>query len=349
MTAVEPRASDIAAMRDAITAADKVRLSNDDVWSLWCRAVPRLAGAAEQRQVLIRALELLADTQVIELPTSPQSRMTAARLPRHVTFPAARRGARAHPWKSYPWLRQLGWISSLSQLADDVFDDLVAINEWLVEVGERAIPIVPVRYRSAEIFDREKRLDELAKTRLFGPDRLGFDLLSCRRIAPPLAAAVVGVGADVLVVENSDTYWVVLEALRGVDGHDIGVVAWGSGRSFPSQVESLGVDVAGRGPVRGTTWYWGDCDPLGIEIALAASRATDQIAVEPAVGLWASMADVPVQGIGKHDWTGARGADWLGDELWTRLQHVRNRRGRIAQERVAVEVVMNWARRLALR
>ena len=175
---VEPRASDVAAMRDAITAAGKVRLSNDDVWSLWCRAVPRLAGAAEQRQVLTRALELLADTQVIELPTSPQSRMTATRLPRHVTVPAARRGARAQPWKSYPWLRRLGWISSLGQVADDVFDDLVAINDWLVQVGERTIPIVPVRYRSAEIFDRRSAWTSWPEPA--SSVRTGSDSTSCR-------------------------------------------------------------------------------------------------------------------------------------------------------------------------
>jgi len=345
----EPRASDIAALRDAITASGKVRLHTDDVWSLWCRAVPRLSGAAEQRQVLNRSLELLADEQFIELPTSTQSQMTASRLPRYVSVPAARRGARAQPWKRYPWLRELGWISSLTQVADDVFDDLVAINAWLVGDRGRVAPIVPIRYRSAEIFDREKRLDELARSSLFGPDRLSLDMLSCRRIAPPLAAAAVGAGADVLVVENSDTYWVVLEALRSVDGHNIGVVAWGSGRSFPSQVESLGVDVAGRGPVRGTTWYWGDYDPPGLDIAVAASRATETVTVAPAAGLWAAMADVSVQGAGEHDWARTEGVDWLGLDVWARLQHVRTARARIAQERVPVEVVTCWAQRLTRR
>ena len=347
MTATEPRASDVTGLREAIIATGKVRLSSDEVWSLWCRAVPRLAGVVEQRQVLNRTLALLANARVIDLPASQQSQMTPLDLPRYVTVPAARRGDRAQAWKSYPWLRRLGWISSLSHVADDVFDDLVAINAWLVGVNERPIPIVPIRYRSAEIFDREKRLDELAKTRLFGPDRLSLDQLSCRRIAPPLAAAVVGVGDDVLVVENSDTYWVVLEVLRGVEGHGIGTVAWGSGRSFPSQVASLGFDVAGRGPVRGTVWYWGDFDPPGIDIAIAASRATNAIAVVPAVGLWAAMADVDVQGAGEHDWERVNDAEWLGVELSQRLRHVRAARGRIAQERVPVELVATWATHLA--
>jgi hypothetical protein len=342
--AAEPRASEIAALRDAIIATGRVKLPDDALWSLWCRAVPRLAGSADQRQVLTRSLEILVNEQVIELPTSQQSRMTATRLPRYAIVPSARRDGRAQPWKSYPWLRRLGWISSLPHVADDLFDDLVAINAWLAGIGDRAVPIVPVRYRSAEILGREKRLDELAATRLFGPDRLDLELLSCRRIAPPLAAAAVGPGADVLVVENSDTYWVVLESLRSVDGHGIGVVAWGSGRSFPSQVAALGVDVAGRGPVRGNTWYWGDYDPLGIDIAVAAAQAADEIAVRPAAGLWAAMAKVGVQGVGEHDWARDAGADWLGDDLWDTLQHVRTARGRVAQELVPVDVVTRWAR-----
>jgi hypothetical protein len=112
-------------------------------------------------------------------------------------------------------------------------------------------------------------------------------------------------------------------------------------------VASLGVDVAGRGPVRGTTWYWGDYDPPGIDIAVAASGATDTIEVEPAAGLWAAMADVGVQGMGEHEWACAGGAEWLGNEVLTRLRHVRAARGRIAQERVPVEVGTSWARRLA--
>jgi hypothetical protein len=341
----EPRPSDVAALRAAIISTGRVRIPGDDVWALWCRAVPRLSGSADQLQVLSRSLEVLAGDEVVELPSSPQSRMTAVRLPRFVTVPSARRGGRDQPWRSYPWLRRLGWISSLSHVGDELFDDLVAINAWIAEVGERTIPIVPVRYRSAEIFDREKRLDELSTSRLFGPDRLSFDLLACRRVAPPLAAAIVGTGSDVLVVENSDTYWVVQDALRAVDGHRIGVVAWGSGRSFPSQVESLGIDVAGRGPVRGTVWYWGDLDPIGIEIAIAASLASTAIAVEPAEELWTAMAHVDVQGVGDHDWGRVDGATWLSDEIWARLRHVRASQGRVAQERVPVDVITRWASR----
>ncbi|WP_405497225.1 hypothetical protein [Nocardia sp. NBC_00511] len=201
---------------------------------------------------------------------------------------------------------------------------------------------MPARFRSAEIFGREKRLDELTRTTLFGPTRITLDLLACTRLAPPLPGAIVGPGPDVLITENSDPYWVLVDLLRDAPGHRIGVVAWGSGRSFPTQVDSLRVDVAGRGPITGTAWYWGDCDPAGLAIADAAASVTAEIPIRPATGLWAAMARSPVQERGSVDWTGDRGARWLGTELWSQLEPVRSARGRIAQEAVSVSAISEW-------
>ena len=64
----------------------------------------------------------------------------------------------------------------------------------------------------------------MARTGLFGPGRLSMELLACQRIPPPLAAAEVGSGADVLVVENSDPYWVAIETLRTEATNSVGLV-----------------------------------------------------------------------------------------------------------------------------
>ncbi|MGY1976936.1 hypothetical protein [Nocardia gipuzkoensis] len=234
----------------------------------------------------------------------------------------------------------------MRKLSEDLFTDLATINEWLGHHPPGMTPIVPLRFRSVEIFGREKRLDELTRTTLFGPDRLTLDLLACTRLAPPLPGAVVGTGPDVLITENSDPYWVLIEMLRDAPKQPIGVVAWGCGRSFPAQVDSLRVDVAGRGPVTGTAWYWGDYDPAGIAIATAASRVTDEVPIRPAPGLWDAMAEQPVQDEGSADWTGVLADEWLGPKLWSRLTPVRSAGGRIAQEAVPVPVIAEWAKKL---
>jgi hypothetical protein len=203
-----------------------------------------------------------------------------------------------------------------------------------------------MRYRSAQVFGDEKRLEAMSRTALFGPDRLSMKLLACTRIPPPLAAAEVGTGPDLLVVENSDPYWMAIEALRTDTRHSIGLVAWGAGKSFPSQIPALKVDVAGHGPIQGTVWYWGDLDPDGLAIAVEAANvatATGGPWIRPAALLWAAMADSPVQSAGSVDWPPTVGQQWLGTELYKRLEAVRRERGRVAQESVSPSVIAEWA------
>ncbi|WP_134731665.1 hypothetical protein [Amycolatopsis nivea] len=336
------RPSEIESLRAAILGTNLVRIEFDRLWRLWNDAAPRFTGDPDQAAALHHALRELSDSVVLELPKQAWDRSTVPALPRHVLVPAARRAANGRAWMTFPWCRQLGWVSSLLTLPPALFEDLIALNDWFGRVVQEGLPVVPVRYRSGEIFGREKRLDELERTTLFGPGRLNLAMLACRRLAPPAPAAAVGTGPDVLVVENSDAYWVAVEELRGSAEHGIGAVVWGSGKTFPAQVPSLAVDVAGQGPLRGIAWYWGDYDPIGTATAVAAARATDGIEVRPATGLWAEMARIPVQEAGTLDWSAAVGEEWLGSEVWAQLSYVRAAGGRIAQELVPVEAVVAW-------
>ncbi len=337
------RPSEIAAFREAILDAKAVKIEFDVLWELWNRAAPRFTGDPGQAAALKDALVELSDSLVIELPKQAWDKSTVPALPRHIVVPASRRAGKERTWMTFPWCRRLGWVSSLSTLQPGLFDDLVALNEWFGRVEPATLPIVPVRYRSAEIFAREKRLDQLERTKLFGPDRLSLEMLGCRRLAPPAPAAAVGPGPDALIVENSDTYWVAVEELRKSSGHDIGAVVWGSGRTFPVQVPSLAVDVAGQGPLRGVAWYWGDYDPVGTATAVAAAGSAADVEVRPAAGLWKAMVGLAVQEAGTFDWTNAAGQEWLGRDLWNHLSYVRSAGGRIAQELVPVDAVSAWA------
>ncbi|MFI9811801.1 hypothetical protein [Saccharothrix variisporea] len=343
MSTAAPRASEVSAFGEALTAVGSVRIDLDGLWRLWAATAPRLVGDPDQTAVLDAVLRELAVSGLIELPVGSWDRTTVPPLPRFINVPIARKVRGTKPWRSFPWRGQLGWVSSLPALSEQVFHDLVAINDWLGRTEHSAVPVVPVRYRSAEIFGKEKRLDELSRGSTFGPGRLSFELLACVRIPPPLPAAQVGDGADLLVVENSDTYWVAVEQLRHSSDHDVGLVAWGSGKSFPAQVISLGVDVAGRGPVTGAIWYWGDFDPPGLAIASAAAAMSTDLLIRPAVGLWEAMSGLPPQDAGEVDWSNAGGRDWLGPDLWNQLVAIRNASGRLAQEAVPPATVLRWA------
>lgn len=213
-----PRHSETAALRDAILDTGSIRIEFTALWRLWCKVAPRLMGDPVQAAALHSALLELSQDAVIELPKRAWDNSTVRAQPRFVTVPTARLAGRGRAWRVFPWRADLGWVASLPTLSDVLFEDLVTINDWLGRTEAQELPVVPVRYRSAEIFAREKRLDELERTTLFGAERLSLSLLACVRIAPPVPAAVVGTGGDVLVVENSDTYWVTVDALRNSHG-----------------------------------------------------------------------------------------------------------------------------------
>jgi hypothetical protein len=346
MTTVTARSAEIATFADALHATGSVRIRLDRLWTLWATAVPRLVGHPAQAAVLATALHDMAARGDIELPVTAWDTSTTPPLPRAVVIPATRRAPRDRAWRRFPWRRELGWVASLPTLPDARLSDLIAINDWLSRTDGTTVPVVPLRYRSVEVFGDEKCLEGILRTNLFGAGRLTLEILACVRIPPPVPAVAIGPGSDVLVVENSDTYWAAVDALSPGGTDRIGAVAWGCGKAFPSQVAALAVDVAGRGPVAGTIWYWGDLDPAGLTIATsaaAAATATGRPSVRAAEALWAEMAHRPIQDPGTIDWSAAPGRSWLGPHLWNQLTPVHDGQGRVAQESVPARAIRDWA------
>lgn len=332
----------VARLGDLLRTAGRVRVPLATVQQHWVTAAPELVGSPHQLGDLARALEALADVELVALPAKVSwDRATRPPLPRFVTVDANRTIPVGTPWRTYPWCAQLGWIASLAKVTATQYQQLVALNTWLAR--RTSDDIVPMRVRSAEIFADEKALDTLIKTGLFGPDRLSWELLGCRRYPPPLTVTRTGDGPGLLVVENSDAYWVVLDAAGAIDG-PVGRVAFGSGRGFEQSIYAVAEDP--ERPKR--LWYWGDLDPDGIAIPTQAAKVAATLglpALQPARALWAAMAELSGTAAGKVIWTATAGT-WLGDELWAATARVRAAGARVAQERVAPPVVAEALRDL---
>ena len=316
-------------LADMLIALGRVKVDSSRLLAAWASAAPDLAGRLESRDELAEAVSQLAASGVIVLPSGASwDRARQPPLPKFVTVPSARRPPADPVWRRMVWHPALWWVSSMSKLAPSHLADLEAINKWLT-AGRGAGDPVPLRVRSAEIFGDEKRLDELLPTSLFGPERLSLELLGARRLAPPLALSEVGPGPDVLVVENSDPFWVCCQEAQKLEGR-IGRVGFGCGNSFPATVSSL---AAPEG--RGRVFYWGDLDPDGVRIASLAAEVASLagLTVQPAGPLWAALAALEPTDRGALSWTDW-GKQWLGPELWALTAVVRESGGRVAQERL---------------
>jgi hypothetical protein len=216
-------------------------------------------------------------------------------------------------------------------MSDAQHDALVAIHDWLV-AGGATEPIVPARLRSAEILGDEKALERLATSSLFTRGRLTFELLRARRLPPPLHIVVTGSGPDLLVVENSDPFWVCCDV--ATRSPRIGRVAFGAGQAFLASAAAIALEE--QQPER--VYYWGDLDPKGVTIPTDASRtlATLGIHLQPAAQLWQAMLLKPHQSRGSVEWRETTGK-WLGFELWAASEPIRKAKARVAQEMLTVD------------
>jgi hypothetical protein len=94
--------------------------------------------------------------------------------------------------KKIPWAPELRFIPSIRTSVP--VDDLLKLQRFFAEDG-RNLPIVPLKERSAQIFDDEKRLDALySSTTLFQSGRLTLDQLRCVSVAEPLEARIFATG-----------------------------------------------------------------------------------------------------------------------------------------------------------
>ena len=260
-----------------------------------------------------------------------------------MTVPAARRERRERVWQRDAWQPQLGWVASLPTLTDRQYQALVDVNRWLASPAARVARDgvrPPARLRSSEVFGDEKLLEGLlCSGPLSGAGRLSEDLLWCRRMPPPITVRQVGVGPDVLVVENADPFWALADIIDAGDSSDIGWLAWGQGGAVSSTVLSIWELVDNPRHV----WYWGDLDPRGVNIAVeAAQRAQEAGRVLRAhTSLWTATAALePTQG-GTQRWQSVTvtGTEWLGDVVWQTSSRIREAAGRVAQERLGLEVL----------
>ncbi|KDN17042.1 hypothetical protein [Amycolatopsis rifamycinica] len=231
----------------------------------------------------------------------------------------------------------LSWVDNSGLRGGTALMGVISqINDWLFK--HRAGPIVPLRERSLEIFNDEKKLDEYLYGPLFAQERKMLEVLRARVVAPPLHTEQVGNGDLLLVVENSTTFRCILDCLPG--DHRLARVAWGAGASFRAAIRSVSPDWALR-EIR----YFGDLDVAGLEIPRHASIIAERLGlpeVRPATSLYAALLDVGRPADAKRTprpQTVESAVRWLDDAQRASASAVLMRGQRIAQEWVGMRAL----------
>ena len=217
------------------------RVSLKEVWTAFQRAKPYLAGSVNARAELHDLLKELTQSETVILPRQKSSYDSVQQppLPKWIQLPAPAPTVRARERAALVgWHPALAFVPRLERLGDEELDELIAIQAFF---RDNPKPLAAtVRERSFDLFGNEKRLEELAKGRLFGAGRLSFSILCCTLIRTPCVYRDLGSGTAALIVENKDTFHSSCDAVRRLGSESpVRWVVFGSGQAAITTIDSI--------------------------------------------------------------------------------------------------------------
>jgi hypothetical protein len=245
--------------------------------------------------------------------------------------------------ETFAWAAELRFACTVRDARQ--LDVLLRVQRFLAD-GGRERPMVPLKERSIELFGHEKRLDMLRGGSLFASGRLSLDLLRCFPVPSVLWHEAVPLSrgpSPVLVIENHSTYHSFARWNR--EERAFCAIVYGHGDAFKSGAAGL-AELVRALPWDGRLFYFGDIDPEGLLIPLAASATLSTVEM-PALcahrgcyrrllaraGL-VSLPSGPKLGLA----TDSR--SWLGYELAVEVEAWFQRGTRVAQELVGWEELL---------
>jgi hypothetical protein len=157
-------------------------IDHETLWTAFADSFPGFAHSADHRRWFLAALRQLEGRGLIRLPPPTGVRWDRTfdiAVPTSVYLVPIQSSRRQEEWRCFPWHPQLQWVPNLPRLTPEQEAFLGRVHRGLVngDFRQRA----PLKYRSLQLTGKEKRLGELAKTILFGSDRLNWDLWAVTR------------------------------------------------------------------------------------------------------------------------------------------------------------------------
>jgi hypothetical protein len=302
----------VQAFLERLSQCQGPRIKHEELWLLFSEIFPHRSRNTEGRQWLLESLQEAEQLGIIKFPVVHGvfwDHSLAPSLPTAVQKITSKR-QRNEGWRTFPWHHNLTWVADLRTITPEQEAFLYRIHEGLVE-GTFKEP-APLKYRSLKLTGYEKQLGKFARTVLFAPGRLTFELLGCTPDIPPLVLKHVGNSDVALVFENVGSFRTAYNVLKQLPDPPYGLVGFGGGASFVRSV--LDFRLIDRNIER--IEYVGDMDRPGLRIAQSAisiARSEGLPLVVPAKGIHRAMLE-SVRSFGHPD-----GMEYKDDEQQSEL------------------------------
>lgn len=279
--------------RDRLMSSGRKVVRQDAVWAAFADSYSDLPPGPERRLWLVAVLEELSHQGEIALPVphgKQWDRTSTVAVPTAVTMASLDGGvANKSDWRNFPWHPRLHWVFGLRALMQDQVAFLKRVHFGLV-AGWFEQPEC-LKYRSLQLTGDEKRLEELHRGILFGPERLTLEMLGCEPESLPLASEHFSDAPTLLIFENSAPFMLARRILAAAIRPAIGRLAYGAGKQVLKAVGYLPMVE----PVITEIQYVGDLDAEGMSIATEFQRLSKAIPVRPATAFHKAMLESAIQ------------------------------------------------------
>jgi hypothetical protein len=318
------------------TAGGRLRVEQELLWRALQAVHPEQTVTIAARGILRDLLDQLFLSGFAEPPKGREGWDESALpiVPRWIRLCRSSVDRKGQNLKTIPWAPELRFLTTIRTSVPP--EDLLKLQRFFAVDG-RTLPIVPIKERSAQIFDDEKRLDSLyANTNLFHPGHLTLKQLRCFCVAEPLGwKRGCSPEAPLIIVENVATWHSYCRWDEAAP--QFSAVVYGAGNRFIDGVvfiQDIYREIGGVRPIR----YFGDLDANGLNIPLSANKRAAEIGlpdIEPhreSYRWLLELSDATVAETGA-DLLEKSACEWLQDlaeGAWAILSANR----RIAQERI---------------
>jgi Uncharacterized protein conserved in bacteria C-term(DUF2220) len=324
------------------SAGERARVELEVLWQAFQAAHPEQAVSTGARSILRDLLDQVFIAGLAEPPKGGGGWDQSAKpiLPKWIRLPRSRCEKSKVDLLRIPWAPELRFLPAIHTSVP--LGDLLKLQRFFAENG-RALPVVPIKERSLQIFADEKRLDELySSSNLFNPGRLTLEQLRSFAIAEPLGWKRGPLATTpLIVIENVATWHSYCQWNEEVA--QFSAVVYGGGNRFIDSVRTIGDIYREVGGMR-RILYFGDLDANGLNIPQRASEAAKMVglpAVEAHLDSYRWLIELGDSAVTKADSDVVlekSACDWLkemADRAWTIISAGK----RIAQERIGWQLL----------
>ena len=311
------------------TAAGKMRAGGFDALNEMLRRHSHFT-AQDGRREFVAGLQVLVARGAVRLPAPGPNwdRLGQVPLPKWIQIAATETPA-TDGWdhRTHPWHPRLAFLAELNRVTQP--EEVKRLNSWLQQMPADEL-WVPVKERSWEILGDEKRLEAIAKTALFQPERLTWEALRCYVVEHIPPHRVYPQGKPVMMISENEAGFDSFCRYSEETG-EFRCVVLGNGLALDKATAFLGKAIADYQLMSG--FYFGDLDATGLAIASRVTRELRErftFTVMPWLPGYTSMlADtLPVAGPVTGDCT------WLPSPLGAQAASLLENGTRVAQESV---------------